>query len=300
MAQLQASRGLKATGVCDHTTWKVLVEACWRLGDRLLLLTSPNLRGDDVAELQRLLLRIGFDCDRIDGIFGPDTARALTSFQRNYGLPDDGVCGRDVITALEVLGRQSGSGPGVAVVREIASMTGNDRQLADLRIVIGQFGGMSGLARQVAQTIRHHGATVIAVDEPDPSAQAAMANRFAASVYVGFIPHTDARCTVAYYSVPGFDSPTGRSLARQLSSELAGSCDLAVESTGIRHPVLRETKMTAVLCSLGPISTILDRTPDLAASIDIALGRWAHQPVDDTVDDGDRDGNGADPTAPSN
>jgi N-acetylmuramoyl-L-alanine amidase len=250
----------------------------------LLLLTSPNLRGDDVSELQRLLLRIGFDCDRIDGIFGPDTARALIAFQRNYGLPPDGVCGRDVITALEVLGRQSGSGPGVAVVREIAAMTGNDRQMAELRIVLGQFGGMSGLARQVAQTIRHHGATVIALDEPDPSAQAAMANRFAASVYVGFIPHNDARCSVAYYSVPGFDSPTGRSLAHYLCAEFAGACNLAVESTGIRHPVLRETKMTAVLCSLGPIATILDRTPELTASIDAALSQWARRPVDDRFD----------------
>ena len=275
---------MKATGICDHTTWKVLVEACWRLGDRLLLLTSPNLRGDDVSELQRLLLQIGFDCDRIDGIFGPDTARALTSFQRNYGLPTDGVCGRDVITALEVLGRQSGSGPGVAVMREIASMTGNDRQMADLRIVLGQFGGMSGLARQVAQTIRHHGATVIALDEPDPSVQAAMANRFAASVYVGFIPQNDSRCSVAYYSVPGFESPTGRSLAHYLCEEFAGTCGLGVASTGIRHPVLRETKMTAVLCSLGPIATILDRTPDLVASIDAALSHWARQPVDDTAD----------------
>ena len=37
------------------------------------MLTAPNLRGEDVAELQRILARLGFDCGRVDGIYGPDT-----------------------------------------------------------------------------------------------------------------------------------------------------------------------------------------------------------------------------------
>ena len=281
VSQFQSSRGLAATGNCDRTTWTALVEACWRLGDRRLLLTSPNLRGDDVAELQGLLLRIGFDCGRIDGILGPDTARALISFQRNSGLPPDGICGRDSITALEVLGRQSGTGPGIAVVREIASLTGYDRKMADQRIVIGQFGGMSSLVRQVAQTVRHHGATVIPTDEPDPSSQAATANRFAASLYVGFAPDVEPRCSVAYYSVPGFESPSGRSLAGYLTDEFGGVRGLVPEMIGIRHPVLRETTMTAVLCSIGPISSILDRSGELTTAVDDALARWISRPVDD-------------------
>ena len=31
-----------------------LVEAGWRLGDRLLVLAAPQLRGDDIAQLQEL------------------------------------------------------------------------------------------------------------------------------------------------------------------------------------------------------------------------------------------------------
>ena len=58
------------TGRCDELTWTALVEAGWTLGDRLLMITAPNLRGEDVAELQRILARLGFNCGRVDGIFG--------------------------------------------------------------------------------------------------------------------------------------------------------------------------------------------------------------------------------------
>ena len=54
----QESRHLETTGVCDINTWYALVEAGYRLGDRLLYLQSPMLRGDDVAELQK---RLGTD-----------------------------------------------------------------------------------------------------------------------------------------------------------------------------------------------------------------------------------------------
>ena len=77
MRTFQSARGLRSDGVCDEQTWTALVEASWRLGDRLLFLTSPNLRGDDVAELQSRLGRLGFDCGRVDGILGPRTAASV-------------------------------------------------------------------------------------------------------------------------------------------------------------------------------------------------------------------------------
>ena len=84
----QEPRGLRVDGICGDETWASLVEAGYRLGDRLLYHRAPMLRGDDVAELQRLLGGLGFDAGRVDGIFGPDTAAALVEFQRNAGLPD--------------------------------------------------------------------------------------------------------------------------------------------------------------------------------------------------------------------
>ncbi len=181
----QAQRGLHVSGVCDEQTWLALVEAGWKLGDRLLKLTAPQLRGDDVAELQDSLNHLGFDCGRPDGILGPATARALDDFQRNSGMTVDGICGPQTVAALQVLGRQSGTGPGVASVRE-SEASSQPSALSTLRIVVGQFGGLSSVARPVARTLRHRGATVVSTDEYEAAAQAAAANRFGATVYIGF------------------------------------------------------------------------------------------------------------------
>ena len=166
------------------------MESGWALGDRLLMLTAPNLRGEDVAELQRILARLGFDCGRVDGIFGPDTAAALQDLQRNSGLPDDGICGPDTVSALDVLSRNTGSGPGVVMVREVAAVTSGRRSLGHLRIVIGEYGGLGALARQVTTALRQHSASATVIGDPDASTHAALANRYRADVYIGFEPRT--------------------------------------------------------------------------------------------------------------
>jgi len=49
--------------------------------------------GDDVAELQSRLRYVGFYGGRVDGSFGPGTAKAVRGFQREFGLPADGRVG---------------------------------------------------------------------------------------------------------------------------------------------------------------------------------------------------------------
>ena len=88
--------------------WSTLIEASWSLGDRILYERSPNLRGDDVAELQSVLNRLGFDCGRVDGVFGPNTRTALTEFQRNMGLNTNGIAAPDVVSMLVRVSSQSG------------------------------------------------------------------------------------------------------------------------------------------------------------------------------------------------
>jgi N-acetylmuramoyl-L-alanine amidase len=262
--------------VCDESTWRAIVEASWKLGDRLLMLVAPNLRGDDVADLQAALARLGFDSGRVDGILGPATSRALEDFQHNSGLYVDGVCGPDTVRAIEVLMRQTGSGPGITAVRELEALTTSARSLADLRIVVGQFGGLSGLSRQLLQALRHRSATVIASDEPDASAQATAANRFAATVYIGFETQVGAAPTVHYYAVPQFESAGGRALAERIVER----CRVRVEglqptTQGMRLPVLRETRMPAVLFTLDPVQHTLDRAPEIVGSVIEALQEWA-------------------------
>ncbi len=280
LRDFQRVRGLRDTGSCDEETWRAIVEASWRLGDRLLMLVAPNLRGDDVSELQATLAQIGFDCGRVDGIFGPATSRALEDFQHNSGLYVDGVCGAGTVRALQVLARQTGSGPGVTAVRELESLTATARTLADLRVVVGQFGGLSALSRQLVQALRQRSATVLATDEPDPPAQAAAANRFAATVYVGFESDPGGPPTLHYYAVPQFESAGGRALARRI----AECCDVAVpdlrpEVQGMRLPVLRETRMPAVLFTLGDVQPALDRSGSLVGAMIDALEDWAGKPL---------------------
>jgi len=276
----QSARGLHASGHCDESTWLALVEASWRLGDRPLKLVAPNLRGDDVSALQSRLGRLGFDCGRVDGIFGASTARALEDFQRNCGLDADGVCGPGTARALEIICTTSGSGPGVAAIRELEQLVNVGTSLRQLRVVVGQFGGMSALTRSLVQELRANGAKVIAIDEHDPSMQAAAANRHAANVYVGFEAHATARATVAYYRTEGFESAGGHALADRVVDALAaiGPTERA-RAAGMRLSVLRETRMTAVVCSLGPVKAITDVSAALSTAVVGALASWAASPT---------------------
>lgn len=267
--------------MCDEHTWRAIVEASWKLGDRLLVLVAPNLRGDDVGELQTLLARIGFDPGRVDGIFGPSTAHAVADFQHNSGLSVDGVGGPDTIRALQVLNRQTGTGPGISALRELELLTATARSLADLRVVVGQFGGLSALSRQLVQALRHRSATVVASDEPDAAAQAAAANRFAATVYVGFESRPGADPVIHFYGVPQFESAGGRALAERIAAACAtvgGGIDVPVVQ-GRRLPVLRETRMPAVVLTVSSVQTTLDHTARLVDAVVGALESWAREPV---------------------
>ncbi|MCA1712490.1 MAG: N-acetylmuramoyl-L-alanine amidase [Actinobacteria bacterium] len=101
----QQRRGLSVDGIVGAETYRAINAARFKLGDRLLSLSSHPFIGDDVATLQDRLLELGFDAGRVDGIFGPRTEAALKSFQREYGMLADGSCGPGTLRALRQLGR---------------------------------------------------------------------------------------------------------------------------------------------------------------------------------------------------
>jgi N-acetylmuramoyl-L-alanine amidase len=245
------------------------------------VLVAPNMRGDDVGELQATLGRIGFDCGRVDGILGPRTASAIEDFQRNSGLLIDGVCGPITVRALQILMRQTGSGPGVSTLRELEALTSTARALTELRVVVGQFGGLSTLSRQLVQALRHRSATVATSDEPDAATQAAAANRFAAHVYIGFEATVESDSSIHFYAVPQFESAGGRLLATEIARECAARIEGFTPAVrGMRLPVLRETRMPAVLVTLGDVQRVVDHAPYLVLSVVAALEAWAQpQPV---------------------
>jgi N-acetylmuramoyl-L-alanine amidase len=274
----QDSHGLNATGECDDQTWSALIEASWELGERLLFLRSPNLRGDDVAALQTMLNRLGFDCGRVDGIFGPLAVRAISDFQANVGLDVNGICTPELVGHIRRISSQTGAGPGVAAVRESVELSGQVGT-DSLRIVVGTFPGAAALAHSLARRIGAAHPLTTTVDS-DASTQAMTANRFRADVYIGCEVSESARSVIQYYEVPTFVSVGGRNLARRIAAAISQKVpELNLDVQGVRHPVLRETRMHAVLCSLGPHDMVGLTTNSLSTAIADALAAWLADPT---------------------
>ena len=105
----QQARGLLADGILGPNTWRELVEAGYALGDRLVYLRMPAFRGDDVLALQVKLNLLGFNAGPERGIFDDDVESAVIDFQRNAGLPVDGIVGEDTLLKLDAL-RKAESG----------------------------------------------------------------------------------------------------------------------------------------------------------------------------------------------
>lgn len=99
----QEGHGLAQDGLIGHDTWSALVDETFMLGDRLLYLRVPHFHGRDVRVLQGALNALGFASGVPDGIFGTFAERAVREFQRNVGLPPDGIAGMETVHALSGL-----------------------------------------------------------------------------------------------------------------------------------------------------------------------------------------------------
>lgn len=280
MIAFQDAFGLRADGIVDDVVWSTLIEASWNLGSRVLFLRTPNLRGDDVAEMQTVLNRLGFDCGRVDGIFGPVTKAALVDFQRNIGADANGICTPDTVDVLLRVSSQSGSGPGAAAVREREEL-GESTPEKTARVVIGGFDGTTDLVR----ALQHRASAVFPLSttvEGDVLTHAVAANRYGADVYVGLEHSSEDSCTVYFYEVPAFVSIGGKALADRIVATLTDRIpELTVRAQGVRHPVLRETRMPAVLCSMGPDTLVRLKNAAIANAVVTSLRDWLAAPLED-------------------
>lgn len=70
--------------------------------ERLLKLTTPNMRGKDVGWAQHHLVRLGFleGESEIDEIYGPKTQTAVKAAQKHFGIAVDGIVGANTIYVL--------------------------------------------------------------------------------------------------------------------------------------------------------------------------------------------------------
>jgi N-acetylmuramoyl-L-alanine amidase len=282
--QFQQERGLTATGVVDETTYRVLDEARWRLGDRLLSYVVGNPQaGDDVIALQRRLSELGFDVGRVDGVFGSRTGDALREFQRNIGLPADGTCGPSTFKALGRLApivtggrpeslravealRQAGKRlPGKVVVID-PGHGGPDR--GHSAHGLDEASAVEDLAARIEGRLTATGVQTYLTRGPGSDAspteaeRAAFANDSGAnlliSLHVDAHPNPEASGVATYFygsHEPGTASAIGEQFAGLVQREIVARTDL-VDCRA--HPktwdLLRHTKMAAVRVELGYIT----------------------------------------------
>ena len=251
----QRQRGLAITGTLDANTWDRLVEAGWQLGARLLFLTTPHQRGDDVAELQEALALLGFNPGRIDGIFGRLTERALAEFQRNCALEPSGVLTRVSLDELERLSSRASDRTPVTETHDAAGLPGEGRR----RLVL--VAGVGSLATELADRLSGH-IDVSRSASHDVHASAAQANRDNAALAVSIDDLVDGEgFTLAYYESYRAHSVIGRALATSVAQHIAAISQSPVRVSGMSLPILRETLMPALAISASVSS--LDAEPAL-------------------------------------
>jgi N-acetylmuramoyl-L-alanine amidase len=273
---------LRVDGTCGPQTWSALVEAGFKLGDRFLYQRRDMFRGDDVAELQRRLSALGFDAGRVDGIFGRKTASALAEFQRNLGLPVDAILGADTLLELRRVIPHSDLTELVSSVRDREQLRRKPRTLLGRLIAVGEEGGLDALASAVRRGLHRAGADAVPILHPDGSAQAAAANSASAEVYVGLrLDIERSRCSTAHYSGYRYVSEGGKRLAELVQDRVPVALGLdGGPPVGMTLPVLRETRMPAVICEMGPPALVVERTAQVAQALVEALTVWAVSPVD--------------------
>ncbi len=216
------------------------MEAGWHLGDRLLYLSMPRLRGDDVADLQVRLAQLGFDPGRIDGIFGPLLHTAVGEFQRNRALEPTGVVTLATLVELRRVGAVAGERRLVTDAREDAGFEGVGSGL----VVVA---GVSRLADLVASSWTDTD-VLVRLTTDDPDAIAAAANRADATLTLSFAADDRLRgVRLNYWASYRSHSRRGERVASAVASRLAGQSTLPrVEVVGMALPVLRETRMTTL------------------------------------------------------
>lgn len=288
--RFQVLRGLESTGEVDVTTWEALVEAGWRLGDRPLYRAASTalLRGDDVADLQRRLNELGFDAGRVDGVFGVHTESALLDFQRNAGLVADSICGPASVGSLRRLGDR-GDAASIVDVRERERFRCLPRTLSGRSVVVAHAGGLDALASSITRLVALAGASALVVGHPDGAEQASQANDLDADVFlgvrVGLGPGADidrrglqheSGCRIAYFRSPtGWESKAGRFLADLLANEVRAAWpDTTISVSAMSVPLLRATRMPAVLLEIWPPGAAVSHTGTLASSVVPALEAW--------------------------
>ncbi len=276
----QQRRWLEMDGIVGENTWAELVEAGHNVGERLLYLRVPPLRGDDVLDLQRTLNELGFDSGPVDGIFGEVTENALLEFQRNAGVNLDGIVGEATLAQLKRI-RMAGVGaPDKKIPDRMDGYVGS-RSLDGLRISIDPAHGGTDLgatgvgglteksvnlqvALQLAELLGTQGADVMLVRDDDRLLglyeRLENANSFQGDLHLtvhhGHHDTPVARGAAAFFFANGsYFAEAGKRLAGYLVKALVRDADrVDLHTHGRNYACLREPRRLAVMVEPGFIT----------------------------------------------
>jgi N-acetylmuramoyl-L-alanine amidase len=278
----QQHKGLIVDGVVGVETFTAIDGARWALGDRILLHVPGHLqRGEDVVTLQERLNTLGFAAGRVDGRFGPETERAVRSFQRAYGLSGDGQVGPDTLRAFDDL-RRSVSGGSANVLRERELVRRSGHSLSGRKVVLdpGHGGTNTGavahglvesevvldLARRIEGRLTAIGVSVVYTrtehTSPSEDERAALANEAGADLVLSL--HCDSHDAAEASGVATFFfgrdrktswSAVGEHLADLVLREVVARTGLEnCRSHGRSWALLQQTRMPAVRIEAGYLS----------------------------------------------
>lgn len=279
----QQTRRTTVDGMVTPGTMRLLEEASWRLGDRDLVPAAEPPFGDDVAELQRALLSLGFDCGRVNGAYDPTTVAAVREFQRNVGVPATGVTDLQTVQALNRLNRRMAHGGLLHAMRESEAIQNAGPALPGKTLILdpGHGGPDTGVSAgglieaevvfDIADRVKtrleklsvtthmSHGPG----GSPDDRRRAEKANELGADLLISL--HCDAHSNPAASGVAAFyygndrfghSSPTGERFAGLVQREITARTGLANLGThGMTWDVLRYTQMPAVRIELGYLTS---------------------------------------------
>jgi N-acetylmuramoyl-L-alanine amidase len=298
--KFQQDRGLVVTGTVDEETWQEIVDAGYKIGERLLYVKNPPFRGDDVKNLQLWLKTLGFYKDNENGIFCEKTHSALIEFQKNMKIHADGILGGSTYQHLISLKRiiESHKSSNYPFIKDSLKEKDEDgfkviidygENINNMTNGINYFKDKIYICRSIANFLRdillHLGIeSSITVNENDTSSlfmtdRLGYANKSNADILIslnlGFSSDPDANGSCSFYfkGIKSY-SITGKGIANLIQDRITGNLNLLdCRVHGANYAILKETLMTAVLIEPAFISNIKDRKNLLKTEFQMGISR---------------------------
>lgn len=250
----QKAKGLDVDGIVGPDTWRSLYESGYRLGDRIIFLRRPMIRGEDVAELQSRLNSLGFDSGKVDGIFGPNTEAAVIDFQHNRHLAEDGKVGPEVVTEIHLVTRGEMK-EGRQAIREREWLRMLPDTVAGARVFLDagcrdaeETRVAWDAASSAALAIQDAGGVPVMSRSNDIAlperVRARRANRVGSDIIIAFRLNRGGDDCVFYFASEHSSSRAGEALARALALTLGARVE------GRASAMLKETRAPAAVVAM--------------------------------------------------